>query len=302
MRVVDLFAGAGGFSEGAKQAGCKVVWAANHWSDAVDIHSMNHPETVHSCQDLQQADFQVIPEYDVLLASPACQGHSNARGKEQPRHDAARSTAWAVVSCVEATKPKAFVVENVVEFTKWTLFPEWQRCLEKLGYSMAINILNAKDFQVAQSRVRVFITGSRVGNALEVKVPTNPVVSFCDIMEKGTSTGWVNIADKARSTFEQWKRGVPVHGDRFLLAYYGSEKCGRSLHKPLGTVTTKERFAIADNGKMRLLTKNEYVKAMGFPESYILPKSKAKSIHMLGNAVCPPVAASILTQLKEELC
>ena len=30
MKVIDLFAGAGGFSEGAKQAGCKVVWAANH--------------------------------------------------------------------------------------------------------------------------------------------------------------------------------------------------------------------------------------------------------------------------------
>ncbi len=38
MRAVDLFAGAGGFSTGAAMAGCDVVWAANHWREAVDIH------------------------------------------------------------------------------------------------------------------------------------------------------------------------------------------------------------------------------------------------------------------------
>lgn len=47
MRAIDLFAGAGGFSTGAKMAGCAVVWAANHWRAAVDIHASNHPDTAH---------------------------------------------------------------------------------------------------------------------------------------------------------------------------------------------------------------------------------------------------------------
>lgn len=300
MRVVDLFAGAGGFSEGARQAGCEVAWAANHWGEAVTIHSRNHPKTIHSCQDLQQADFTALPRYDVLLASPSCQGHSKARGADKPRHDTARSTAWAVVACVEATRPKGFVVENVVEFTRWELFPEWSRCLEKLGYSIKVNTLNAADFGVAQSRIRVFITGSRIGPALSFKIPSKPVVSFHDIMEE-TKDGWVNVADKAKSTREQWSRGLSVHGKSFLIAYYGSEKNGRSLYKPLGTVTTKERFALASGHRMRLLTRGEYIRAMGFPQAYELPISKAKAIHMLGNAVCPPVAREILTQLKEEM-
>lgn len=38
MDVIDMFAGLGGFSEGAEQAGCRVVWAANHWRLAVDTH------------------------------------------------------------------------------------------------------------------------------------------------------------------------------------------------------------------------------------------------------------------------
>lgn len=68
--AVDLFAGMGGFTEGARQAGVRVAWASNHWSAAVDCHAANHPETEHVCQDLQQADFTVLPRHDVALAPP----------------------------------------------------------------------------------------------------------------------------------------------------------------------------------------------------------------------------------------
>lgn len=79
MKAVDLFAGAGGFSTGARMAGARVLWAANHWPLAVQWHAANHPETEHACQDLQQADFREAPAHDLLLASPACQGHSPAK-------------------------------------------------------------------------------------------------------------------------------------------------------------------------------------------------------------------------------
>ncbi len=60
MVTWDLFAGAGGSSEGARQAGARVVWAANHWPLAVEVHELNHPETAHACQDLTQADFRAL--------------------------------------------------------------------------------------------------------------------------------------------------------------------------------------------------------------------------------------------------
>ncbi len=47
MRCIDLFAGAGGFTEGARLAGARVVWAANHWPLAVQYHQTNHPDTWH---------------------------------------------------------------------------------------------------------------------------------------------------------------------------------------------------------------------------------------------------------------
>ncbi|HEB56642.1 MAG TPA: DNA cytosine methyltransferase [Gammaproteobacteria bacterium] len=39
MKAIDLFAGAGGFSTSATQAGTNVIWAANHWRVAVDTHA-----------------------------------------------------------------------------------------------------------------------------------------------------------------------------------------------------------------------------------------------------------------------
>ena len=118
MRAVDLFAGAGGFSTGATMAGVNVVWAANHWPAAVQVHTNNHPDTIHLCQDLQQADWSLVPAHDLLMASPACQGHSRARGKERLHHDAMRATAWAVVSAAECHLPTVVLVENVPEFAK----------------------------------------------------------------------------------------------------------------------------------------------------------------------------------------
>jgi DNA (cytosine-5)-methyltransferase 1 len=127
MIAIDLFAGAGGFSEGARMAGVSVAWAANHWAEAVRWHACNHPGATHACQDLQQADFRDAPPHDVLLASPACQGHSRARGTDRPHHDAQRSTAWAVVTCAEVHRPPVVVVENVPEFADWTLYPRLVR-------------------------------------------------------------------------------------------------------------------------------------------------------------------------------
>jgi DNA (cytosine-5)-methyltransferase 1 len=110
---------------------------------------------------------------------------------------------------------------------------------------------------------------------------------------------WSMVSDKAASTKRKWANGIKDHGDDFLIAYYGSERGGRSIKKPLGTITTKEKFALINRDKMRMLSLSEYKNAMGFPSEYLLPKSKSLALHMLGNAVCPPVAKEILTQMKE---
>lgn len=299
MRAIDLFAGAGGFTTGAQMAGCRVVWAANHWPAAVEIHARNHPDTIHACQDLHQTDWRTVPAHDVQFASPACQGHSRARGIERAHHDAQRSTAWAVVSAAECHRPQAVVVENVVEFMRWALYPAWCSAMNALGYALAPHIVDAADCGVPQHRRRLFIVCTRSKHPLELKLPKRDHVPASNVIDLRAGR-WSKIRrpGRAQSTLDRIAAGRARHGARFLVAYYGNESGGRSLDRPLGTVTTRDRYAVVDGDRMRMLSADEYRRAMSFPDGYQLPAAHRECVHMLGNAVPPPMARDVTLALK----
>lgn len=300
MKAIDLFAGAGGFTAGATAAGVPVVAAANHWRLAVDTHALNHPDAQHICQDLCQADFTQLPSHDVLIGSPACQGHTRARGIDRPHHDACRSTAWAIIACAEVHRPAFGVVENVPEFLSWSLYPAWRLALERLGYSISENVFDAAKHGTPQHRERVFVVFSRSRTPLKLNLEVEPETSAREIIEM-TEGRWSQIERPGRST-ETMKRiatGRAQFGSQFLIAYYGNERGGRSLDKPIGTITTRDRFAIIDGARMRMLSLEEARRAMGFPASYILPQQHKPAMMMLGNAVPPPLAQRVLSFIKK---
>ncbi|MGN6313208.1 MAG: DNA cytosine methyltransferase [Rhodanobacteraceae bacterium] len=299
MYAVDLFAGAGGFTEGAEQAGCHVVWAANHWQAAVAAHSANHPNTAHACQDLHQQDWTQVPAHDLLLASPACQGHTPARGRERPHHDACRATAWAVVSAIECHRPDAGVIENVVAFTKWALYPAWCSALAALGYAIAPHVVDCADLGVPQHRERVFVVLTRSKHPIELRLPKRAHVPASNIIDFAAGR-WslINRRGRAPNTLARIARGRQQHGGRFLTSYYGQTRGGRSLAEPIGTITTRDRWAVIDGARMRMLTVPEAKRAMTFRDDYALPENGKLAMHMLGNAVPPVAAREVITALR----
>lgn len=297
--VIDLFAGLGGWSIGARMAGYKVLWAANHWPVAVEWHSRNMPGAIHVCQDLHQADWSQVPAQDILLASPCCQGHSKARGKAtgNPQHDASRSTAWAVVSAVEYHRPPVAIVENVAEFLQWTLYPAWAAAMEALGYSLSPHIIDCADLGVPQNRVRLFIVCTRSAAPLTLNIPHQehiPATSFINFDAPRWSP--IDKPGRAVATLARIKRGRQQHGDRFVMPYYksGSGLTGRSLNRPIGTITTLDRWAVVDGDRMRMLTAEENLLAMSFPADTQRPDNHRLTVNLAGNAVPPVAAARIL--------
>jgi len=302
MNVIDLFAGAGGFSTGASMAGCNVAWAANHWPDAVEWHSRNHPDAAHICQDLHQADWSQVPAHDLMLASPCCQGHSKARGKASgnPQHDASRSTAWAVVSAAEYHRPPAILVENVPEFLDWQLYRPWVLAMQALGYAVSPHVVDAADLGAPQNRIRMFLVLTQSVQPLKLNLPTLdhlPAASFIDF--EGGRWQPIEKPGRAAATLERVRAGRATHGDRFLISYYGNTKTGRSLDRPIGTITTRDRWAIVDGDRMRMLSRWECRSAMSFPDTYQLPDNHRLAVHLLGNAVCPTPVSHIIKALQQ---
>lgn len=198
-RAVDLFSGAGGWSCGAEQAGVSVVAGANHWPRAIETFRAAHPEAQARCQDVALMDPRDLPQFDLLLASPACQGHSRARGTDQPHHDAQRATAWAVVQVAEVCRPRWIALENVPEFTSWVLYRHWRAALSTLGYRITERVLCASRHGVPQERRRWFAAASlerlpRLSSADLEPLPASSFVSF------DGSDGWARVADKVERT------------------------------------------------------------------------------------------------------
>lgn len=299
MRAVDLFAGWGGFTLGAEEAGVDVVWAANHWPLAVEAHQLNHPTAQHACQDLRQADWSTLPDYELLLASPACQGHSQASQPKRRRyHDALRATAWAVVDCADVTAPRAIVVENVVDFKRWRLYPTWRSALETLGYQLQETVIRASEHGVPQRRDRLFVIASRDG--AQVALDKSPEVAFGPCIDWDAEVPWRRVDEATPRVRERVAKGRGNHGKRFLTQHVTGHP-GVGLSEPIRTITTKDQWAVVDGDHYRPLTVRENARAMGFPDSYGWPEGATRkdAIRGLGNAVCPPVARQLVQRVAE---
>jgi DNA (cytosine-5)-methyltransferase 1 len=192
LKAVDLYCGAGGTTTGAHMSGLvEVVLAVNHWRTAIYTHQNNHPGTRHLCARLERVDpreFRGL-KIDLVMASPECTGHSNARGG-RPTSDQRRAGGNEVLQWVFALRPKWLVVENVREWLDWgpisestgrplkarkgEYFRKWVADLEGAGYRVEWRLLNAADYGEATSRTRLFVIARRGRKSIPWPEPTHP--------------------------------------------------------------------------------------------------------------------------------
>ena len=305
--TIDYFAGAGGFTLGATSAGVEVVAAVNHWRLAVDTHRENHPSALHLCEDLTRFDPALLPEADGLVASPACQGHARARGVAagsagDSRWDASRATAWSVIDYAEVRRPAWIVVENVTDFQRWALFPTWLDALSRLGYATRVQVCDAALWGVPQHRPRVIVTALRGRReAPAVEPPSGVALAPVGAVIDWSAGVWSPVATKVAATRARVERGRSAFGPRFVMPYNGSGSglTGRSLDRPLGTVTAADRWAVVDGDVMRMLAVGELAAAMGFPSTYKLPPQREHATKMLGNAIVPVLAEAAVRACTE---
>lgn len=120
--IIDCFAGGGGASVGIEMAlGRPVDIAINHDPQAIRMHKVNHPDTLHLTEDIFKVDLQryVKGRHVALMwASPDCTSHSKAKGG-QPRKSGLRILPWAVYKHAKEILPDVIIMENVEEIQQW---------------------------------------------------------------------------------------------------------------------------------------------------------------------------------------
>lgn len=184
MNSVDLFAGAGGWSHGWREAtGHEPLVAVNHDPHAVHLHKLNHPGTEHFLEDIWQVDPTAAVagrRIDWLHLSPSCVHFSAARGGK-PNEEQSRSQAWVGIEWAKVARPRFLSLENVVEWKSWgplgdderpishrkgEFFGQFVRQLEALGYVVDWRVLCAADFGAPTTRRRLFLVARRDGRPI----------------------------------------------------------------------------------------------------------------------------------------
>lgn len=298
LTATDLFSGAGGSSEGLTQAGYNVQACANHWPTAIATHTLNHPDAEHFTANLSETDFRTFPKTDVLWASPSCVWHARAGGRKKPPADVERlradegsidrATAFAVIAATEVHGYEAIIVENVVEFTEWSLFDWWVSGMAALGYRMQQNVIDAYDVGEAQRRKRWFGVFTRSGN-VDLTPPTMPRRNAADILDADPGE------PMTRDLYVSPQIDTITDDARHLVTYRRNAKARAADMNPLATITAGGRHhAVAQiiDGQRhhRMLTLRELARGQGFPDTYEFTGKSDEVRKQIGNAVSVRVA------------
>lgn len=211
LRVIDLFAGAGGLSQGlAAQRRFRTICAVEQSPQAAATYQANHPEVELFCGDIANWLDGPVPGADLVVGGPPCQGFSNL-GARQVRDP--RNALWRrYVDTLDRVRPLYFVLENVADFLRSGQFRDLRRETHRSGrlpeYRLQWQVLNAADFGVPQVRRRAVVIGSR----RDLPAPGIPAGQFA-----GDRQRWATVASsisdldetvelvdlpQARTTFE----------------------------------------------------------------------------------------------------
>ena len=218
--IIDCFAGGGGASVGIAMAlGRPVDIAINHDPQAIRMHKVNHPDTLHLTEDIFKVDLQRYVKgrrVALMWASPDCTSHSKAKGG-QPRKSGLRILPWAVYKHAKAILPDVIIMENVEEIQQWGPLDEnghpikerlgedykkFISAMKGLGYIFDSRELVAADYGAPTTRKRWYAIFRRDGKDIIWPEQTH----FKDSEPKWKQCGkYIDWSDLGKSIFDRPK-------------------------------------------------------------------------------------------------
>lgn len=181
---IDVFAGAGGLSLGAVNAGIMVSTAIEYENNAAKTYKKNHPQTRIIIDDIRNIDpnYLEIDSPFIIFGGPPCQGFSVSNRQKSRNNYSNNNLFLDFLRFVEALNPEWVLFENVegfVSFNKGGTLKTVCRGLNDLGYSLSWKVLNASEYGVPQDRNRFILVANRCGIAFLFPPPsTNKITVY----------------------------------------------------------------------------------------------------------------------------
>jgi DNA (cytosine-5)-methyltransferase 1 len=169
-KAIDLFCGAGGLTQGLKQAGFNVVAGVENHKTYCETYRLNHPLTHLEDKSIVDVDPTELMktlgvkegELDLLAGCPPCQGYSTIGTRNRGnRNDPRNELVYEVLRFALAFKPKTIMMENVPALAKDERLIALRSQLEDAGYKLDVKVLNMSHFGVPQMRRRMIMLASR---------------------------------------------------------------------------------------------------------------------------------------------
>ena len=269
FEIIDLFCGAGGTTEGFKEARykgkkiCKVIACINHDEIAIQSHSANHKKSKHFIEDIKTFDVTKFPDWSlgvvkILHGSLECTNFSNAKGG-LPRDADSRTLANHMFRYIECLNPDYITIENVREFLSWGELDEygkpisrekgkdyikWVETVKAFGYDYEYRLLNSADYGAHTSRTRLFIIFAKKGLPIVFPEPTHSKVPNRKLRLKkwkavkevlDFSDAGISIFDRkiplVEKSLERIYAGLVkfVHDDNYIVQYNSGSDSNRCL-------------------------------------------------------------------------
>lgn len=304
-RAVSLFSGCGGSDLALQDSGYKIVWANDIWKPACETYKDNirHPRI----ETGDVALFEKFPKADLLVGCYPCQGYS--QGGKRKWKESTNFLYREFDRVLRRVKPRAFIVENVngMAYGKnCSLLRNQIRRYRLAGYRVKWKVLNARDFGIAQHRRRVFLVGIRSNIDVKYNFPEpthgpgrRPFATLRDVIvhlprwPKGEfneeSFHWYYLSRKRRLPWGKQSPCIVGHWRHVPL---------HPLSPPLRRIDT-DHWKFTRKGRARRFSYKECALLQGFPRSFKWKRGTIRErFQMIGNAVPPPLFASVLKGLE----
>lgn len=286
LTAIDLFCGAGGLSEGFRQAGFHVLAGQDFDDQAGATFAATHPEAKFiggpiqdvTPQQLLKAAGKKRGEIDVIVGGPPCQGYSvynHQRGANDPRAGLFRE----YLRIVKGIQPRWLVMENVTGIASIAgggVVREIFDGMKSLGYRVEMKVLRAEEFGVPQERRRVFFIATRTDAPILFPEPTHgegllPFVTVWDAisdlpkLENGDKTGPRAYAKKPQNAYQALLRGACTVVQNHSASRLSRINEERMRHIPPGGSWRDIPFDLLPAG-MKQAKRSDHTKRYGRPK------------------------------------